>query len=213
MPHNQSCIILKPTSFFASFIAEQLPDFEELKQLNDASDSTVYAIPICDSDEALFEHLERLYPYMFRYEVSRLFGEALADRLSADFLDFLCCFKFDVHSEPLGLGTFSKDCCQLVCVKPRTITFEWAPSADPIIVKDLIKTQALFASINRTTVLVKHFDKLDIKPLLQRYCRPLLQANAVKKTAQVIQWSTMQSWRLFDRYFAVEVHTQLVHLH
>ena len=209
MPHNQSCIILKPTPFFVSFITEQLPDFEELRQL----DHTAYTIPICDSDEALFEHLERLYPYMFRYEVTRLFGKALADKLSADFLDFLCCFKFDVHKQPLMVGTSLKDCRQLVCVKPRTIAFEWAPSEDPIVVNDLMKTHDLFASINTTTVLVKHVDNLDIKQLLNCYCRPLLQANVMKKPAQVIQWPTSQSWRLFDRYLAVEVHTQLVHLH
>ena len=213
MPHNQSCIILKPTPFFVSFITEQLPDFEELRQLDQGTDNTAYTIPICDSDEALFEHLERLYPYMFRYEVTRLFGKALADKLSADFLDFLCCFKFDVHKQPLMVGTSLKDCRQLVCVKPRTIAFEWAPSEDPIVVNDLMKTHDLFASINTTTVLVKHVDNLDIKQLLNCYCRPLLQANVMKKPAQVIQWPTSQSWRLFDRYLAVEVHTQLVHLH
>ena len=150
---------------------------------------------------------------MFRYEVTRLFGKALADKLSADFLDFLCCFKFDVHKQPLMVGTSLKDCRQLVCVKPRTIAFEWAPSEDPIVVNDLMKTHDLFALINTTTVLVKHVDNLDIKQLLNCYCRPLLQANVMKKPAQVIQWPTSQSWRLFDRYLAVEVHTQLVHLH
>ncbi len=213
MPHDQSCIILKPTPFFVSFITEQLPDFEEVIQLEQGADNTAYTIPICDSDEDLFEHLERLYPYMFRYEVTRLFGKALADKLSADFLDFLCCFKFDVHSQPLMLGTSLKDRRQLVCVKPRTISFEWTSSEDPIVVKDLMKTHALFTSINTTTVLIKHCDTLDIKPLLKRYCRPLLQTNGMKQPAQVIQWPTLQSWRLFDRYFAVEVHTQLVHLH
>lgn len=213
MAHNQSCIILKPTAYFLAFVADQLPDFEKPLEDDKPSDFTAYTIPVYENDEALLEHLERLYPYMFQYEVTRLYGEARASKVTADFLDFLCCFKFEVHARTLATKTSGGSDQQLVRIKPKTVSFAWGESEDPIILEDFLKAKDLLDTINSPTVLLKKFDRLDMKPLLQRYCRPLTYKDKVKKAAQAVYWPTLQSWQLFNRYFAIELHTQLVHLH
>lgn len=217
MSQFKSCIIiLKPRSFFTSFVAEQLSDFDCPLEEDLESDYTAYTIPACDSDEALFEQLERLSPYMFRHEVVRLLGKNLASKIKADFLDFLCCFRFEVHAHSVLTESSIEDCHELVCVKPRVIDLEWKPATndDEIEVRDILQTMNLSQVPQTASVLVKKFDKLaDIKPLMQRYCRPLLKQEFMKKAAQLIQWPSTSSIQMFNRYFAIEVHTQLVHLH
>ena len=123
MSQMKSCIIvLKPTSFFTSFVIEQLPDFDCPNEEDLESDYTAYTLPVCDSDDALLEHLERLFPFMFRHEVTRLLGKNLATKIKADFLDFLCCFKFEVHSHSVLMESSIQDCHQLVCVKMKMVT-------------------------------------------------------------------------------------------
>lgn len=216
MSHNQSCIIiLKPTSFFLSFVTEQLPDFEQVEESEASLDNTAYTIPSYSNDEALLEDLERLYPHMFRHEVTRLFGKDVAAKINADFLDFMCCFKFEVHEKPLLMASSIESCRRLVCLKPREISFDWMQTKgdDFIKVKGVVQNLDIFRSFPAATVLVRTLDKLDFKPLLQRYCKPLIKADLMKKAIQKIQWPTLQSWQMFNRYFAIEIHTQVVHLH
>lgn len=216
MSQMKSCIIvLKPTSFFTSFVIEQLPDFDCPNEEDLESDYTAYTLPVCDSDDDLLEHLERLFPFMFRHEVTRLLGKHLATKIKADFLDFLCCFKFEVHSHSVLMESSIQDCHQLVCVKPRVLDLEWLLESD-----DQIEVRGILQAINTSqsgqtaSLLVRHYDRLaDLKPLVQRYCRPLLKQDFIKKAAQVIQWPSVSSLQMFHRYFAVEVHTQVVHLH
>ncbi|MGV3740594.1 MAG: hypothetical protein ACO1N3_04820 [Gammaproteobacteria bacterium] len=217
MSRFKSCIIiLKPTSFFTSFVSEQLQDFDCPIEEDLESDCTAYTIPPCDNDEVLLEHLERLYPYMFRYEATRLLGKALASKIQADFLDFLCCFRFEMHAQSFVMESSIQDCHQLVCVKPRVVDLEWLPATndDQIEVRDVLQALNAPPSTQTASVLVKRFDKLaDLKPLVQKYCRPLLKQDFMKKAAQLIQWPSASALQTFNRYFAIEVHTQLVHLH
>lgn len=217
MSQMKSCIIvLKPTSFFTSFVTEQLPDFDCPNDEDLEADYTAYTLPACENDDALLEQLERLFPFMFRHEVSRRLGKHIASGMKADFLDFLCCFKFEVHSETVLMASSLQDCQQLVCVKPRFVDLKWLPEAD----SDHIEVRGLLDALHTSqpsqtaSLLVRKFDRFaDLKPLVQRYCRPLLQQDLMKKAAQLIQWPTASSMQMFHRYFAVEVHTQLVHLH
>jgi len=216
MSQMKSCIIvLKPTSFFTSFVIEQLPDFDCPNEEDLESDYTAYTLPVCDSDDALLEHLERFFPFMFRHEVTRLLGKNLATKIKADFLDFLCCFKFEVHSHSVLMESSIQDCHQLVCVKPRVVDLEWLQESD-----DQIEVRGILHALNTSqtgqtaSLLVRHYDRLaDLKPLVQRYCRPLLKQDFMKKAAQLIQWPSVSSLQMFHRYFTVEVHTQVVHLH
>ena len=217
MSQFKSCIIiLKPTSFFTSFVAEQLPDFDCPNEEALEFDYTAYTIPAFEDDDALLGHLERLFPIMFRYETERLFGKDLAAQIIADFLDFLCCFKFEIHANSVMVETSIDDCQQLVCVKPRVIDLEWLPQTNDnqIELRDILQKLSLSQNAQTAPVLVKTFDKLgDIKPFVQRFCRPLLRQDFIKKAAQLIQWPNESSLQVFNRYFAIEVHTQLVHLH
>ncbi|MCR9192643.1 MAG: hypothetical protein NXI01_08285 [Gammaproteobacteria bacterium] len=217
MSQFKPCIIvLKPTSFFTSFVVEQLPDFDYPEDEEVDTDTTAYSLPVCEDDDALLEQLERLFPFMFRHEVTRLIGKTLASKIKADFLDFLYCFKFEVHSQSILTEASIDDCHQLVCVKPKVVDLEWMPSTedDQIEVQGLLQTLAAPKPAPEATVLVKRFDmRADVKPLVQRYCRPIFKHQLMQKAAQIIQWPTMPSLQTFNRYFAVEVHTQLVHLH
>lgn len=212
MSQFKSCIIiLKPTSFFMSFVAEQLPDFDRPEKDTD-TDNTAYTLPACDTDEEMLDQLERLFPYMFRYEVTRLLGQKLAAQIKADFLDFLYCFKFEVYTQPEVMETLMEDCRQLVCVTPKLVSF--TSNNGPIDMDGLLQTLDVSRTVNVATALVKNFDRLsDLKPLLQRYCKPMLQVDKMRKAAQTIQWPTLHSWQMFHRYFSIKVHTQLVHLH
>jgi hypothetical protein len=217
MSQFKSCIIiLKPTSFFTSFVIEQLPDFDCPNEEDLESDYTAYTIPACDDDEALLEHLERLFPFMFRHEVNRLLGKQLGSKIKADFLDFLCCFKFEVHAHSVITESSINDCRQLVCVKPRTIDLDWQPANEEseIEVRGFLNTLNTAQTAQTASVLVKKFDRsADLKPLIFRYCKPLLRQEFMKKAAQIIQWPSASSLQIFNRYFAIDVHTQLVHLH
>ena len=216
MSRFKSCIIiLKPTSFFTSFVAEQLPDFDCPTEEDLESDCTAYTIPACDDDEAVLEHLERLFPYMFRHETTRLVGESLASNIQADFLDFLCCFRFETHTHSVFMERSMQDCEQLVCVKPKAVDLEWLPAAnaEQIEVRDVLQALHAQQASQTASVLVKRFDKLaDLKPLVHKYCRPLLKQDFMKKAAQLIQWPSASAMQTFNRYFAVEVHSHVVHL-
>lgn len=216
MSRFKSCIIiLKPTSFFTSFVAEQLQDFDCPIEEDLESDCTAYTIPACDDDEVLLEHLERLYPFMFTHEVTRVWGKELASKIQADFLDFMCCFRFEMH-QSMVMESSIQDCHQLVCVKPKVVDLEWLPATneDEIEVRDVLQALNAPSTTQTASVLVKKFDKLaDLKPLVHKYCRPLLKQDFMKKAAQLIQWPSASAMQTFNRYFAIEVHTQLVHLH
>lgn len=217
MSQFKSCIIvLKPTSYFLSFVSEQLPDFDLPDDDEIGTDDTAYSLPVHEDDEALLEYLEKSFSFMFRNEVIRRLGKRFASKIKADFLDFLCCFKFEVHTETVSEEASLDDCQQFVCVKPRVVDVEWAPPAseDNIEVTDLLHNLDISTTNPSTSVVVKYFDKIaDLKYLLKHYCRPLLKPDKKKKTAQIIQWPTVSSLQTFHKYFAVEVHTQLVHLH
>lgn len=216
MSRFKSCIIiLKPTSFFTSFVAEQLQDFDCPIEEDLESDCTAYTIPACDDDEVLLEHLERLYPFMFTHEVTRVWGKELASKIQADFLDFMCCFRFEMH-QSMVMESSIQDCHQLVCVKPKVVDLEWLPATneDEIEVRDVLQALNAPSTTQTASVLVKKFDKLaDLKPLVHKYCRPLLKQDFMKKAVQLIQWPSASAMQTFNRYFAIEVHTQLVHLH
>ena len=92
MISSQSCIILKPTPYFLSFINDQLPDLS-LPTPELGVDNTAYTIPHIDDDELLMTQIERFYPFMFEHEAKRILGKDLAALVSADFVDFLFCFK------------------------------------------------------------------------------------------------------------------------
>ncbi len=217
MHHIESdVIILKTTPSFLTFLAAQqpdidLPDFRTLK-----TNHTAYTIAKCDSDEATLDEVERHFPAMFRHEICRLLGENACDHFEGSFLDFLMCFKFELHSQIVVMEPSIHQGHQLLCVKPRSVLLKWikstlmAQQAEP---PEVFECMNLAHIRENATVLVKNFEHLsDIKPFIQKYYRPIFKAEMLRMCTDADQWPEIDTFQMFRRYFEVEIHTQLIHL-
>ncbi|AHE67430.1 hypothetical protein [Legionella oakridgensis] len=215
-PSQWEVVILKPTSVFQSFLASQLSDIElpALKVLQ--TDTTAYTIRRHDNEEDTLDEIERHFPSMFRYEISRWLGKDARNEIEGSFLDFLCCFKFELHSQIVLMEPSIQDGQQLICIKPRSVLLKWMKSS----VEDQSELATVLEQVNlshlaeNATVVVKNFKQLsDIKPFIKHYYRPIYKAEMLRMCDRAEQWPEVDSFQTFSRYFAVEIHTQLIHLH
>lgn len=215
-PSQWEIVILKPTKLFLSFLASQLPevDLPSLKMLK--TDNTAYVIRKQKDDEATLDEIERHFTFMFRHEISRWLGEDARNEIEGSFLDFLCCFKFELHSQIVLMEPAMENGQSLLRVKPRSVLLKWMRStvdeqSDLIEVLDHINLAQL---AENATVIVKNFENLtDIKPFLKQYYRPVFEAEMLRMCESSEQWPEVDSFEDFSRYFMVNVHTQLIHLH
>lgn len=210
-------VILKPTPVFLSFLAAQVPDIDlpDLKLLQ--SDTTAYVIKKQANDEETLNEFERLYRPMFQHEIARWIGKDASNDIEASFLDFLCCFKFEMHSQIVLMESSMDNGEQLLCIKPRSVLLKWIKSAldedeeDTVAVVDRIKLSHL---VDNSTVLIKNFKaQTDIKPFIQQYYRPMFKTEMLRMSQDEDIWPAIDTPSDFSRYFTVEIHTQLVHLH
>ena len=210
-------VILKPTFVFLSFLAAQLPDTElpELRVLQ--SDTTAYAIRKQASEEATLDEIEKHFPMMFKHEIRRWLGDNIRNEIEGSFLDFLCCFKFELHSQIVVMEPSIAKGQQLLCIKPRTVLFKWMKSASVDEQEDstsVIERLNLSHLADNATVVVKNFNQLsEVKPFVQHYYRPIFKAEMLRMCGTTDQWPAVDSFQKFNRYFSVELHTQLIHLH
>lgn len=220
---QREVIFLKPTSALLSFLAEQLPN-AKLPDLNVMqNDTTAYTIPVHETDDALLDTIEHHFSYMFQYEIERwLDVEATLD-IKATFLDFLCCFKFEIHSNIVLLEPSMQDGKQLLRVKPRAMLLKKMQEIiennhlnahdegdDDVLVIEQIKLANL---TENATVVVKNFERIDeIKPFVQQFYRPIFKLEMMRMCEQREQWPEMLSFDTFSRYFLVDVHTHIIHL-
>lgn len=217
MHQNESdVIILKPTASLLSFLAAQQPDIDlpDMKALR--TNHTAYTIAKCDSDEATLDEVERHFPAMFRYEICRLLGENACNHFEGSFLDFLMCFKFELHSQIVLMESSIANAHQLLCVKPRSVLLKWIKTT---LADDQTGPSEIFDKMNlshiteNATVLVKNFNQLsEIKPFIQYYYRPIFKAEMLRMCSDADQWPVIDTFQMFRRYFAVEIHTHLIHL-
>ncbi len=217
MQHNESdVIILKPTPSFLNFLAEQQPDIElpDISALK--TNHTAYTIAKCEDDEATLDEIERHFPAMFRYEICRLLGESACNHFEGSFLDFLMCFKFELHSQIIVMEPSIAHGHQLLCVKPRSVLLKWMKST---LAEEQSEPPEVFERMNlshlaeNATVLVRNFNQLaDVKAFVQHYYRPIFKAEMLRMCSDEEQWPAIDTFQMFRRYFAVEIHTHLVHL-
>lgn len=217
MHQRQSEImVLKPTIVFLSFLASQLPEYElpSLKALQ--MDSTAYVIPKHQSDDATLDEIQKHFSTMFRHEICRWLGKNARNEIESSFLDFLCCFKFELHSHIILMEPSIEEGHQLLKVKPRTLLLNWVKSEVEAEedVGDVIERVSLSHLTDNSTVIVKNFPKLnDIKPFLKQYHKPIFETAMSRMANQRNQWPVVNSYHSFCKYFSIEIHTQLIYLH
>lgn len=209
-------IILKPTAVFLSFLASQLPhaNLPDLRLLQ--TDNTAYAIAKQKDDEETLNEIERHFAFMFRHEICRWLGDEARNEIEGSFLDFLCCFKFELHSQIVLMEDTFDSGKQLIRIKPRSVLLKWMKTAveDQPELTTVLENVSLSRLAENATVLVKNFKTLtDIKPFLKQYYQVLFEAEMLRMCDNDEQWPLVDSWQTFSRYFTVDVHTQLIHLH
>ncbi len=215
-PSQWEIIVLKPTAVFLSFLASQLPevDLPDLKLLQ--TNSTAYVIRNQANDEETLNEIERHFPTMFRHEICRWLGEDARNEIEGSFLDFLCCFKFELHSHIVLLESDFREGQQLLRIKPRSILLKWIKS----VVQDDSELMGVLEKVNladlaeNATVIVKKFNELaDIKLFLRQYYPIIYEAEMLRMCERGEQWPYVDSYESFCRYFSVDIHTQLVNLY
>lgn len=215
-PSQWEIIVLKPTPVFLSFLASQLPDIDlpELRLLQ--TDNTAYVITKQNSDEETLNEIERHFATMFRHEICRWLGEDARNEIEGSFLDFLCCFKFELHSHIVLMEPSIAAGRQLLRIKPRSVLLKWMKSAveEQSDLTSVLERVNLSHLAENATVVVKNFNTLnEIKPFLQHYYEPIFEAEMLRMCNRTEEWPAVDSYQTFSRYFAIDIHTQLIHLH
>ncbi len=209
-------VILKPTSVFLSFLAAQGPDIE-LPSLDILqADTTAYTIMKQDGEEETLDEIERHFPAMFRYEINRWLGGKASNPIEGSFLDFLCCFKFEMHSQIVIMESSIEQGQSLLCTKPRSVLLKWIKSSieEQEAPLDILERVTLSQLSENATVIIKNFEsQLEIQTLLEEQYPAMFKAEVLRMSERTAHWPVVNSLADFNRYFAIEIHTQLVHLH
>ena len=209
-------IILKPTSAFLSFLSAHFPDLEVPDKAAVHRDTTAYTLQKQTTDDLMLDEIERHYPQMFKHEVRRVLGDNVPHDIEVSFLDFLCCFKFELHSQVVLMEPEVDLGQHVLCVKPRSLLLTRMKSyasggGDLAGVLDKINLNQL---TDNATVVIKNFAKWpDVQPFVNHYYRALFKAEMFRLSDYAEKWPEVDSCQEFNRYFSVELHTQLVHLH
>lgn len=208
-------IILKPTPVFLSFLSSQVPDAELPDFSLLQTDTTAYIMKKQPDEEATLDEIERHFTMMFRHEVSRWLGDDLPSLIDASFLDFLCCFKFEMHSHILLMEPSVEDGKQLLCIKPRSVLLKWMKTS----VEEQEELVSVLMQVNvqqlaeNATVIVKNFHQLtDIRTFLEENYQTIFKVEMARMCDEASLWPKIDSYPMFSRYFSVDIHTQLIHL-
>jgi len=208
-------VILKPTSIFLSFLLAQLPHVSLPDLAFMRKDTTAYSLPRQVSDEDTLDEIEDHFEAMFNHEICRWLGPDVHHQIERSFLDFLCCFKFELHTQIVLMEPTIQDAHQLLCVKPKSVLLKWIRStAEPEDELTRVLNKVNLSQLTKNaTVIAKNFNRLsDIKPFMQQYYRPLFKAEMFRMCHDENEWPLVNSFDEFRRYFTVDAHTQLVHL-
>jgi hypothetical protein len=213
---SSEIVVLKPTTVFLSFLASQLPenDLPGLRLLQ--TDCTAYVIKKHHSDEATLDEIEKYYSAMFRHEICRWLGKNARNEIETSFLDFLCCFKFELHSHIVLMEPSIDAGHQLLIIKPRSVLLNWMKSAvvGQEELENVMERVTLSHLTENATAIVKNFPELkEIKSFLKQYYKPIFETAMSRMSNKSSEWPAVNSFQSFSQYFAIEIHTQLIHLH
>ena len=208
-------VVLRPTTVFLAFLASQLPE-KDLPSFNALqTDSTAYVIKKYESVRETVDEIEKNFSTMFRHEICRWLGDSARNEIENSFLDFLCCFKFELHSHIILMEPAIEDGRQLIIIKPRPLLLEWMRKEAEHEETDVLVHQITLPHlIENATVLVKNFSDLkEIKVFIKQYYKPIYETAMSRMSNQESRWPTINSFQSFSQYFAIEIHTQLIQLH
>ncbi len=208
-------VVLKPTTVFLSFLASQLPenDLPDIKLLQ--TDCTAYVINKHHSVAATVEEIEKKFSVMFRHEICRWLGNNARNEIETSFLDFLCCFKFEIHSHMILMESSIEAGHQLLIIKPRSLLLDWMKSAieGHEELENVMERVNLSHLTENATVIIKNFSDLkEIKSFIKQYYKPIFETAMSRISNQSSEWPVVNSFQAFSQYFAIEIHTQLIHL-
>lgn len=216
MEQNQwEVIILKPTNVFLSFLSAQLSDIDLPNLSLLQTDTTAYLFHKQPSEEATLDEIERHFPEIFRHEISRSLGQHAYNKIEGSFLDFLCCFKFELHSQIVLMEPSIDKGHQLLCINPRSVLLKWMKSSgedkeEPTGVLERVNLSHL---VENSTVIVKNFKQSsEVTSFIHQYYRPIFKAEMLRMCDKREQWPTINTFQEFSRHFTVEFHSQLIHL-
>ena len=208
-------VVLRPTAVFIAFLNSQLSDdnLPDLKSLQ--VDNTAYSIAKQNTDEGTLDEIENHFSTMFRHEICRWLGKDARNEIEKNFLDFLCCFKLELHSHVILMEPSLQEGRQLLQIKPKAQLFSWLKSMvegqeELVAIMDKVSLSNL---VENSTVMVKNFNNLsEIKPFIQQYYRPIFTTAMSRISNKPELWPEINSFRAFSQYFSIEVHTQLIHM-
>lgn len=210
-------IILKPTRAFLSFLRTHIPEalLPALKDLQ--KNNTAYVIQKQEDDEATLNEIERHFVTMYRHEIQRAIKRTIDTKIEGTFLDFLCCFKIEMHSQVLLLEDNMHEGKQLVRIKPRSVLLKWmrlTADKDPNLAS-LVSSLNLAQLTDNATVIVKNFGEVeaDINAFMHHYYQEIYEAEMVRLSEMSETWPSLQSYHDFNQYFTVTAHPELIHLH
>ncbi|STY28703.1 Uncharacterised protein [Legionella wadsworthii] len=208
-------VVLKPTAVFLSFLASQLPEIKlpDLRLLQ--IDNTAYVIPKHNSEDATLNEIEKHFSAMFRHEICRWLGDQARNKIETNFLDFLCCFKFELHDHIMLLESSMENSHQLLLVKPRGPMLHWIKETleGQEELGDVLEKIELSHLEENATAIVRNFSNLtEIKPFIKENYQSIFSTAMGRFSSQSNQWPLIHSLPAFNQYFAIEIHTQLIHL-
>ncbi|KTD06139.1 hypothetical protein Lgra_2916 [Legionella gratiana] len=207
-------VVLKPTAAFLSFLTSKLPEIKlpDLRLLQ--IDNTAYVLERHLSGEVILDQIEKHFSVMFRHEIFRWLGDKVHNEMEVNFLDFLCCFKFELHHHILLMEPSIEKGRQLLLIEPRLALLNWINSAERRQegLHDVVEKIKLM-QLENTTVLVKSFSNLtEIKPFIKKNFLAISSTAMRYTLGESEQWPIIDSFQTFNQYFAIEIHTQLIHL-
>ena len=204
-------LILRPTSVFLSFLASQLPQSHLPSSDTLKVDNTAYIIRKHASDEGTLAEIERFYPKMFRHEISRWLGVNARNEIERSYLDFLCCFRLEFHSHYVLLEPSFECAKNMLLFRPQPKLLHWLQHiAEQEDMVELIEDVTIEQVAENSTVLLRNFVKItEIKPFLLLYYESIFATLMSRISNRKSEWPKINSFRDFNQYFSVEIHTQL----
>lgn len=212
---QREIVILKPTSVFYSFLTAQLPEgcLPEIELLH--YNNTAYVINKGQTEDEVLNEIERHYPAMFRHEIKRWLGDKARNSIENSFLDFLCCFKFELHSHIACFESDIADGKSLLRIKPRSMLLNWIKEtvSDSNELVEIVEQVDVKQVAENGTVIIKNFVNMsEIKPFLVQHYPVIFEAEMARMSEESSTWPHVDSYRKFCRYFTMDIHTQLIHL-